>query len=97
MEYGMDDEKLDKILCPGDRPHRKRSADRKGVVEKTQCDRVLAFSSLMNHIPKLIVPCQGCGKLIEISQDVESGIKMIVRNKTHIPTIDTLKVVCDEQ
>ena len=88
--------KLDMILCPGERPHRKKSSDGKGAVVKPQCERLLAFSDPENRIENLVIPCPGCGNLIEVSQDSENGVIMRIKDKTHLDAVNTVKVVHGE-
>lgn len=92
----MESLNIDTILCPGDRPHRKKARDKKGAVEVSQCDRTLMFSHVDNVIEEVIVPCPGCGSLISISQSPENGVSMIVKEKTQLNALNTLKVVSDD-
>ena len=68
----MSDKGNDRIVCPGERPHNKRSGQ--GIVRKPNCERVLAFTSDLNEIEDLTIPCSGCGRLIRIKQSPEKGV-----------------------
>ena len=92
----MSDKGNDRIVCPGERPHNKRSGQ--GIVRKPNCERVLAFTSDLNEIEDLTIPCSGCGRLIRIKQSPEKGVVLEVLPKgTKIDSFDSVKVVLDER